>query len=128
MNAVAISQGVPKWYKGKVYKKLAPSWALVKIEDEKEYVRRYKYEVLDRLDPAQVLKELGEDAVLLCWEKPGEFCHRRIVAEWLEGELGIEVPELGVRILGKKRKFLQDGSLENRSGDAKPVPVQQTLL
>jgi len=128
MNAVAISQGVPKWYKGKVYKKLAPSWALVKVEDEKEYVRRYKYEVLDRLDPAQVLKELGEDAVLLCWEKPGEFCHRRIVAEWLEGELGIEVPELGVRILGKKRKFLQDGSPENRSGDAKPVPVQQTLL
>lgn len=123
MNAVAISQGVPKWYKGKVYKKLAPSWALVKIEDEKEYVRRYKYEVLDRLDPAQVLKELGEDAVLLCWEKPGEFCHRRIVAEWLEEELGIEVPELGVRILGKKKKFLQDGS-----GDGKPVPVQQTLL
>jgi hypothetical protein len=30
---------------------------------------------------------------MLCWEAPGEFCHRRLVAEWLEGELGIQVPE-----------------------------------
>ena len=26
----------------------------------------------------------GEPLVLLCWEKPGEPCHRRIAADWLE--------------------------------------------
>jgi len=33
-NAVGISQGVPKWYKGELYKKLAPPWEIVKIKDE----------------------------------------------------------------------------------------------
>ena len=32
-NAVGISQGVPKWYKGELYKKLAPPWEIVKIEN-----------------------------------------------------------------------------------------------
>jgi len=57
-----------------------------------EYRAAYQ-EILDRLDPRKVYQELGEDAILLCWEKPGEFCHRRLVAEWLERELGVEVPE-----------------------------------
>jgi len=97
-NAVAISQGIPEWYKGRVYKDLAPSWNLVKIKDAEEYTRRYKEEVLNRLDPKKVYKDLGDDAILLCWEKPGEFCHRRLVAEWLEETLGIKVPELGFEI------------------------------
>jgi hypothetical protein len=33
---------------------------------------------------------------MLCWEKPGEGCHRRICAEWLETALGIVVPEFGL--------------------------------
>jgi len=97
-NAVAISQGMPKWYKGREYKALAPSWELVMIKDTEEYTRRYRNEVLNRLDPKKVYKDLGDDAILLCWEKPGEFCHRRLVAEWLEETLGIEVPELGFEI------------------------------
>jgi hypothetical protein len=96
-NAVAISQGVPGWYKGRVYKSLAPSWELVRIKDTEEYTRRYREEVLNRLDPKKVYKDLG-DAILLCWEKPGEFCHRRLVAEWLEETLGIKVPELGFEV------------------------------
>lgn len=93
-NAVAISRGIPEWYKGRVYKALAPSWDLVRINDTEEYTRRYRNEVLNRLDPKKVYKDLGDDAILLCWEKPGDFCHRRIVAEWLENELGIIVPEI----------------------------------
>jgi uncharacterized protein (DUF488 family) len=49
---------------------------------------------LSKLDPQKVFSDLGQDAILLCWEKPGEDCHRRLVAEWLEGLLGIKVPEL----------------------------------
>lgn len=93
-NAVAISRGVPRWYKGRTYMPLAPSWALIKVRDEAEYTRRYKIEVLARLDPRKVADDLGADAVLLCWERPGEFCHRRLVAAWLKETLGMDVLEL----------------------------------
>ena len=95
-NAVAISRGIPGWYRGRVYKALAPSWELVNIKDEDIYRDRYKQQILDRLDPIKVFEDLGQDAVLLCWERSGEFCHRLLVAEWLEENLGIEVKELGV--------------------------------
>jgi uncharacterized protein (DUF488 family) len=61
--------------------------------DEAAYAIEYLRDVLDKLDPAKVVEELGFDAVLLCWEAPGRFCHRRLVAAWLEEALGIEVPE-----------------------------------
>lgn len=94
-KVVAISRGVGKWYEGRRYLDLAPSWGLVNLRDHEVYEREYRRQVLDRLDPAKVIQDLGEDAILLCWEKPGEFCHRRIVAAWLEENLGIEVPEWG---------------------------------
>ena len=99
-HAVAISRGVPRWFHGRVYDPLRPSWKLVQgaktaTIGHDEYERRYRAEVLDRLDPAHVRRELGDDAVLLCWERAGEPCHRRLVADWLERSLGIEVPELG---------------------------------
>ena len=97
LNTVAISQGVPTWYEGRVYRALAPSWELVKLTDTEEYAKRYKCEVLSRLDPQKVLEDLGDNAILLCWEKAGEFCHRRLVAEWLNETLGMEVEELGAK-------------------------------
>lgn len=93
-NAVAICRGVPKWFKGARYEALAPSWALIKEKDERQYTRRYQAEVLDKLNPLQVRNDL-EGKILLCWEPPGEFCHRRLVAEWLANTFCIEVPELG---------------------------------
>jgi uncharacterized protein (DUF488 family) len=60
---------------------------------DEEFERQFKEYVLDKLDAKEILNEMGEDAILLCWEPPGEFCHRRIVAQWLESELGIKVPE-----------------------------------
>jgi len=94
-NAVAISRGVTRGFKGRRYMPLAPAtWALVKEKDETRFREQFQ-EQLAKLDAKAVLKEVGEDAILLCWEKPGVFCHRRIVAEWLERELGISVPESG---------------------------------
>ena len=83
---------------GREYKKLAPKYYFLhkyKLDgDEEFYTQQYQAEVLDQLDPKEVLRDLGEDAVLLCYEKPGQFCHRRLVAKWLEEKLGIEVKEL----------------------------------
>jgi len=61
--------------------------------DEAAYAIEYQRDVLCKLDAAKVVEDLGSDAVLLCWEAPGKFCHRRLVAAWLEEALGIEVPE-----------------------------------
>jgi hypothetical protein len=94
-NAVGISQGVPKWFTGALYKKLAPPWEIVKIENEATFRRLYQEMVLSKLNPVHVADDL-EGKVLLCWELPGQFCHRRLVAEWLEKNLLIEVPELDV--------------------------------
>jgi hypothetical protein len=98
-NAVAISQGVPKWFQGALYKKLAPSWTLIRSAGTKEqYELRYFQEVLSKLDPKKVFDEL-DGSIILCYEPAGEilsgdsYCHRRMVAAWLEKALGIEVPE-----------------------------------
>jgi hypothetical protein len=58
-----------------------------------EYERPYRAELLNTLDPAVVRRELGYEAILLCWERPGAACHRRIVARWTQEELGIEMEE-----------------------------------
>ena len=101
-NAVGISQGVPKWYKGALYKELAPPWDLVKIKDEETFTRLYKERVLSTLSPLHVADEL-DGKVLLCWEAPGVFCHRRVVAGWLEDNLLMKVPELGMESLAPRR-------------------------
>ena len=99
-RAVAISRTQPRGWTGRAYEPLAPPWRLLQAAksgeiDEEEYTRSFREEVLSKLDPARVYADLGEDAILLCWEKPGAFCHRRLVAEWFEKELGVSVPEVG---------------------------------
>ena len=98
-RAVAISRSAPKGWRGKSYKPLAPTWNLVKITDPTEFIRLYRAQVLNNLDPRQVLLELGgDDFIMLCWESPGEFCHRLVVAAWLQKELGLVVEELNPKL------------------------------
>ena len=47
---------------------------------------------LSNLDPNKVYNDLDK-SVLLCYEKSYEFCHRNIVAAWLEKNLGVKVVE-----------------------------------
>jgi hypothetical protein len=51
--------------------------------------------ILAQLNPQEIADALGANAVLLCWERPNARCHRRMVAEWLERALGVEIPEIG---------------------------------
>lgn len=90
-DAVAISLTVPPGYRGRRCQKLAPRRDMLRMS-RTEYTPMYLAQ-LDHLDPRALLEELGENAVLLCFERPGQFCHRRLVAEWLEEKLGIVVPE-----------------------------------
>ena|SRR5579864_849021 len=93
-DAVAISQGVPRFYPVKRYMLLAPPRSLLKAKDPQLFHQEYRKQ-LELLDAKQVAEELGPNAILLCWESFNVRCHRRLVAEWLEEKLGIVVPELG---------------------------------
>ena len=97
LKPISIALSRPDFYKGPEYRKLAPpAWLLNRYHenhDESDYIRIYKKEVLDKLDPQETFDELGDDAVLLCWEKPNIFCHRHIVAMWFKKHLGLEVLE-----------------------------------
>jgi hypothetical protein len=98
-QGVAISRGIPRGWQGRVYRPLAPSWALVKVFDRTQFIKLYKAQVLDRLNAGQVLRDLGgDDFVMLCWEAPGQFCHRLVVAAWLQKELGLKVEELNPKL------------------------------
>ena len=96
-NAVAISIGLPRGrsWKGKRYLALAPTREMLKMPS-KDYDRLYR-EILSKLDPQKVANDLSPDAIMLCFEKFNEKCHRRLVAEYLETSLGIVIPEFGYR-------------------------------
>jgi hypothetical protein len=64
-------------------------------------MEKYCREILGKLSPMEVYEELIEmlnksgkcHLALLCYEKPGEICHRRFVAQWLEAGNSVSVPE-----------------------------------
>ncbi len=109
-NAYGISvPGLPRWYTGKRLKFLAPTWEIVKqykIDDhnvgrheaEQLYINRYFDLLLNErgLTAQSIYDQIPDQAILLCYEKPEDFCHRRLLAEFLELELGINVPEVAL--------------------------------
>jgi hypothetical protein len=108
-DAVAICKGVPKWFKGRRMPKLGPqTWALVKEKNEEKFRKEFR-EYLTSLNVRSILEELGPNAVLLCWENPGEFCHRLLVAEWVYEQTGVVIaemnPDLNPECKGEKGMF-----------------------
>ena len=99
---ISICGKAPDWYEGIQYKKVAPKYGFFqewkKNQDNNFYIEHFNAEVLDMLNAESVYRDLdklsnGDDCVLLCYEKSGDFCHRHLVANWLSDNLGIEVKE-----------------------------------
>jgi hypothetical protein len=98
-------RSAPSGYR--VYKPLAPgSW--FNSVSEQEYRLRF-FAQLAELDAAQVVADLtvlagAHEPILLCYEDPAEiargtqYCHRRMVAEWLAAELNVVVSEWSAEI------------------------------
>jgi hypothetical protein len=94
-QAVAISLGVPRGWRGARCTVLAPPRPLIKIMDPETFIPLYKAQVLDKLDPHKIIENLGGDNfIMCCWEAPGVFCHRRVVAAWMQKHTGVLVKEL----------------------------------
>lgn len=96
-NGVAICLYPPLDYNGAQFPRLAPDRKTFFAKkagdiDEKEYEKQYRELVLSKLNPKDIY-QMFQKSVLLCWEDAGDFCHRRIVADWIKEELGLEISE-----------------------------------
>ncbi len=122
-------------YFGPAYKKLAPRLTtyttyseklkeLEKLKEDfskfKEYLK-YKAKIenvyiesyyntrlkdLNVFDLLHRLKEkYGENIILLCHEPVNEFCHRRLVADYIELQTGIYIPEISIDNAGNIKKL-----------------------
>lgn len=109
---ISICGGVPKWYDGAQYKKVAPKWSFFSVwkstHDDEYYVEHFNREVLGPLNPQKVLDDIqalipekirnemsapvwendNVHVVLLCYEKRGDFCHRHLVSKWINDWAG----------------------------------------
>ena len=108
-NTISISgdSGKLENYKGLSMSNLSPKkefydiWKANqgKISEEENnlyYIREYYDKVLRYLDPNEIISKFPENPILLCYEEPEEFCHRHLVAFWLELFLGIQTSEVKV--------------------------------
>lgn len=112
---ISISTSLPKFptKANIIYERLTPSavmglrnkYAFMNMSEE-EYLDRF-LNGLERMSASEIweeLKDLAGDRTpcIVCFEKWNRFCHRHIVAEWLEEKLGIRFNER-VNINGKKK-------------------------
>ena len=118
-NLVSITgDGGNAWgFYGNAYKKMSPRLYLWQYYDQNQdnltenelidwYIKEFYDLRLKDLNPIELMDALkqkfGEEIILLCHELPGlninkeHFCHRRLLADWLELETGIIIPELSI--------------------------------
>ncbi len=97
------------------YKALAPNWRLwdnfkkKKISEDK-FIVEYN-NMLKDLNPKHVLEHLnfltgGIEPILMCKPAKTKFCHRHLVADWLENETGIIINELNFPEYSRKNGYL----------------------
>ena len=67
---------------------------------EEEYIQSYYELRLKELDVWDLLKrfeeKFGSDIILLCHEPVCEFCHRRLIADYIELKTGVYIDEVAV--------------------------------
>ena len=110
--AVSICSKVPQFFEGPNIESVAPSKSILyeyknsqqTDADKEHYKQRYIDEVLCiyRFHPEYLINLLAyfssennnSDVVLLCYERPEDFCHRHILAEWLNERIpGLNIEE-----------------------------------
>lgn len=126
-NLISISgdRGKAALYEGECMPELAPKrdfWQkwfdnvgiVPEYENTKYYIEEYYNQVLSKIDPMTLYKSLKNETILLCYEDSEDFCHRHLVAYYLELFLGINVSEVSVNSkrqtyhVLKRPEFLKD--------------------
>lgn len=107
-NLISISgdRGKMIGFTGKALPQLAPKLEFWNIwhsnigkisqeENTEYYIKEYYKQVLLKVNIEELLKN-EKNPILLCYEKSEEFCHRHIVAEYIQMKYGIVVPEIEI--------------------------------
>lgn len=128
-NLISIShdKGKSAGFEGKTILQLAPKrqfWDIWrdnrgKISDEennKYYIEEYYKPILSKVNIEDLLKD-EVNPILLCYEKEQEFCHRHIVAEYIEIKYGIKVRDIKIDeklniIENERPKYIKEFLLE----------------
>lgn len=99
---ISICGKAPEWYKGLQFKTLAPKYDFFmkwkENHDNDYYIKCFAEQITDKLNPHVIEAELytlsnRRDVALICYEKSSDFCHRHLVAKWLN-DFGIKCEEL----------------------------------
>jgi hypothetical protein len=93
---IGIARFPPKYVSIRSIFDLSPRPDMLRMSEEK-YDREFM-KILSKLNPNEMLRRMEEisggwDCALLCFEKSGDPCHRYMVAQWLNRELGLDVTE-----------------------------------
>ena len=111
---IGIALWKPKFFKGASLMTVAPTKYMLSGQcGHDEYIRMYR-EILERQNPYNVVDTIetlsgGNDCALCCYEKPGDFCHRHLLADWIMSNTGIEVLEFGIqKPLGTERAEISE--------------------
>jgi hypothetical protein len=98
---ISISLGDPKWFTiTKKHKMLMPTYMLLKSFreeriNENQYINEFGL-MLNKLNPQKIYDELNgmqSDSIICCHCGTNHFCHRHLVASWLQTNLNIIIPE-----------------------------------
>ena len=115
IKMICVALGRPKFYNAPQIIEVAPRRYM--LDDKwtyEEYTSMYLNDVLAKVNPQELIQTIqqhseGKDVALCCYEKPGDFCHRHILAKWLTEKTGIEITEFGV--VEKKEPKYEQASL-----------------
>lgn len=99
IKPISIARWSPRFFQGLVFREVAPTPYMLRQCSHEEYLRMYA-EILSRLNANEFLNKIkvvsfGRDVALLCYEKPNDFCHRHLLADWLHEKTGVEIEEFG---------------------------------
>jgi Domain of unknown function DUF488 len=85
-NPISISLTSPGWWRGIEIDELKPTWELLNAYkanklDNSHYVKEYVRLLRERrVNARSIVRMLPKECTLMCWEKSGRFCHRRVFA------------------------------------------------
>ena len=107
-NLISISgdKGKSAKFNGRVISEFAPKrdfwdkWRsnigkIPELENTKYYIEEYYKQVLSKINVQELLKD-EENPILLCYEKGQQFCHRHVLAEYIEMKYGIHVKDIKI--------------------------------
>ena len=98
------------------YKSLAPNWKLLENLNKKkitedQFIKSYKKQLLS-LNANTVYDDLnnlvtGFEPIIMTNVSKKKFCHRHLVAEWFENELGIIIEEYKVGKVIRSKGYMK---------------------